>query len=394
MKYLRQPFKILYIHQDGLLTGSALSLRNLLLGLDRERFHPTVILAHEGPARKLYEDLGIAVKVIPIRGMWTAPGPPFPKPDYFRNWLALFPNSELKNFLKSIEPDLVHVNDKTILPAGAAAKRVGLPVVWHVRSSYSVSHSRLQARVSAGFIRCIADHLIAISEDEIDGFEGLSNLSILHNSVDFAQVEHALQQSSQICVELGLSPDEILVGSVSTALNENRGSWDFIRAAGFLRAQLPDTRFRFVIVARIPDSATEAEAWRRAEEAGIYQQLLLTGFRSDALSLIAAMDVVTICTRLGVLGRMPFEAMALGRPLVVTAGHSGRSKVVIDGETALVVPPAEPEAIADGIARLVQSPALSQKLSGQGALYARQHFDPQKNTRAVMEIYEKILRRN
>jgi glycosyltransferase involved in cell wall biosynthesis len=385
---------ILYVHQDGLLTGSAFSLRNLLVGLDRKRFQPTVLLAREGPARQLYEALDIPVDVIPIHGMWTFPGPPFPKPDYFRNWLALFPNRELDNYLKKKQPALVHVNDKTILPAGVSAKRLGLPVVWHIRSSYAVSHSRLQARVSASIIRRTADHLIVISEDEIDGFEDFPNLKIIYNSVDFTQVEHASLQRTRIRAELGLESDEILVGTVSTSLNENRGSWDFIRAAGFLQTRLPNTHFRFVIVARIPDPSTEAEAWQRAEEAGVRGQLTLTGFRSDALALMAAMDVVAICTRRGVLGRMPFEVMALGRPLVVTAGHSGRSRVVVDGETALVVPPADPEAISGGIVRLLQSRELSQKLSRQGALYARQHFESQKNTRSIMEIYEKVLRHN
>lgn len=391
MEYQKGPSKILYIHQDGLLTGSALSLRNLLLGLDRERFRPMVLLAQEGPARQLYEAIDIPVKMIPIRGMWTFPGPRFPKPDYFRNWLALLPNQRLMQYLKDRSPSLVHINDKTLLPAGQAARQMRLPIVWHLRSSYAVSNSALQAKISCKRIRYTADYLIAISEDETDGFEDLSNLSIIYNSVDFEQVEQALQQSACIRVELGVGTDETLVGTVSTALNENRGSWDFIQAAGLLQAKFPNARLRFVIVASIPSPEMEAEAWRRAEEAGIRQQLILTGFRSDALSVMATMDIVTICTRRGVLGRMPFEAMALERSLVVTAGHSGRSRVVVDGQTALVVPPADPNAIADGMARLLQSPELCRRLAQQGKAYARQHFDPQKNAQAMMQIYSKLL---
>lgn len=385
---------ILYVHQDGLITGSALSLRNMILGLDRKRFTPRVLLAQEGPARELYENLNVTVDMIPLHGMWTFPGPRFPDPDYFRNWLAFLPNRYLENYIKSQKPMLVHINDKTMLPAGLAAKRLAIPIVWHLRSTYAVSHSNLQAIVSARVIRSTADHLIAISEDEIDAFEDAHNVSIIYNSVDFEQVELAMQQRAAVRDELNLELQEILVGTVSTSLNENRGSWDFIQAVGLLQELLPETRLRFIIVARIPDPEMEAEATQRAEAAGIKEQLTLTGYRSDALSVMAAMDVVTICTRRGVLGRMPFESMALGRPLVVTAGHSGRSQVVLDGKTALVVPPADPEAIAQGISRLLKSPNLCEQLSKKGKTYARQHFDPQKNALAVMKIYDELLQRN
>lgn len=150
---------------------------------------------------------------------------------------------------------------------------------------------------------------------------------------------------------------------------------------------------RFIIVAKISSPELEAEAWKRAEEAGIRKNLILTGFRTDALSIMAFMNIVTICTQHRVMGRMPIEAMALGRPLVVTAGHSGRSRVVVDGQTALVVPPADPEAIAGGVARLLQSPALCEQLSQQGQIYAREHFDPQKNAQEVMKIYDSLLAR-
>lgn len=382
---------VLYLHQDGQLTGSAISLRNLLQGLDRERYQPRVLLAREGPARKLYEALDIPVDMIPIRGMWTFPGPRFPKLDYFRNWMALFPNLKLRAYLQNLKPTLVHINDKTLLPAGWTAHDLGLPIVWHLRSSYTVSNSRLHAKLSCNLIRRTADQLIAISEDETDGFEDFSNLSIIYNSVDFKQVAEATQHIPKIHTELGLDKDEILVGTVSTAINEIRGSWDFIEAAGRLQSLLPEKVLRFVIVAKILKPETEAEAWARAERAGIRDRLTLTGFRSDALSLMAAMDVVILCNRHGVLGRMPFEAMALGRPMVVTAGHSGRSQVVVNGETALVVPPADSEQLAMTTKKLIELPELGQRLGKNGVIYARQHFDPKKNAQAVMKIYDEIL---
>lgn len=382
---------VLYIHQDGLITGSAISLRNLLLGLDRQRFFPRVLLAQEGPARKLFEELDIQVDMIPIRGMWTAPGPRFPTPDYFRNWLALFHNSKLYHYLRDQHPDLIHINDKALLPAGLAAYRLGLSVIWHLRSTYAVSSSRLQAAISRQVIRRKADYLIAISEDEEDGFEDLAHRTIIYNSIDFEEIDRALKQRNHTRLEMNINPQELVIGTVSTALNEVRGSWDFIRAAGLLQTHLPDVQMRFVVVGKIPTPEIKAQAQFMARQAGIEDQILLTGFRSDALNVMAGMDIIVVCSRHGVLGRMPLEAMGLGQPLVVTAGHSGRSRVVMDGKTALVVPAANPEAIASSVARLVQSPILRGQLGQQGRTYAREHFDPQKNAQMVMKVYDQLL---
>jgi glycosyltransferase involved in cell wall biosynthesis len=382
---------VLYVHQDGLVTGSAISLRNLLLGLDRQRFCPRVLLAQEGPARKLFEALDIPVDMIPIRGMWTAPGPRFPSPDYFRNWLALFHNSRLYDYLRDQSPVLIHINDKALLPAGIAAHRLRIPVIWHLRSTYAVSSSRLQAAISRQVIRRKADYLIPISEDEEDGFEDLPNRNIIHNSVDFEEIDRALKQRSQTRFEMDISPQELVIGTVSTVLNEVRGTWDFIRAAGLLQARLPDVRMRFIVVGKIPTPEIAAQAQFMARQAGIEDQILLTDFRADALNMMAGMDIVVVCSRHGVLGRMPLEAMALGQPLVVTAGHSGRSRVVMDGQTALVVPAANPEAIAGSVARLIGSPILRQQLGQQGRMYAREHFDPQKNAQRVMKVYDQLL---
>lgn len=400
--------RILYIHQDGLLSGSAISLRNLLLALDRSRFQPRVLLAQDGPVRRLYEELGIEVDVVPACALWTFPGAHWYQRGYYHGWKALLPNKQLEDYLRRIRPDLVHINDKAMLTAGLAARRVGLPVVWHLRSSYNVTYSRAQANVSRLLIRRIASRLIAISEDEVDGFEDLDKLQIIYNSVDFAAAVEAGTKRAAIRRELGLSDDEIAVGMVGT-LSAMKGAWDFISAAGLVRRREPTRKFRFIIVAAIPDREPrqlglwerlrpaqalhpEDQAWHLAREAGIAGQLILTGYRQDVLAVMSAMEMVVVCTRLGVIGRPPFEAMAIGRPVIVTAGHSGRTGVVRDNETALVVPPADVEALSKAIIKLSCDPKLRQQMGESGAEYARMHFAPHKNIQAVQHVYEELLK--
>lgn len=400
--------KILYIHQEGSITGSAISLRNLLAHLDRDRFTARVLMGTEGPARTLFEDVDVPVEVIKIHPFWTSPGSYWYNLGFLKNFLALAPNRTLRRYISEYSPDFVHINDKSMLSAGLEAAKAKRKIVWHIRSSYYPSHSKFQAKISKSIIRRKADYLIAISEDEIDGFADLESLQIIFNSVDFNQVAEALQKRSQIRQEFGLKQGQIAIGQVSTTIGSVRGTWDFIEAAGFAHHVLPKSDLRFFIVAKLPSgqhghgasqpstknpetNPTEEYAWNLAKQAGISDRLTLTGFRRDALAVMAAMDIIVVCNRHGVLGRMPLEAMSLGRPLVVTAGHSGKSKIAQDKITALIAEAASPRSIGDAIVRLAKDEALRSQLSKNGLNFAHQEFDAAINAQKVMDIYQEVL---
>lgn len=402
------PLKVLYIHQDGNVTGSAISLSNLLSALDRKHYEPRVLLGAESThardemqAAFLFKNMEIPVDHIPLNGFWTAPGPDWTEGDFYRNFKAFLPEPRLDRYLRQHKPDVIHINDKAMLTAGLTASRQGFPLVWHLRSTYKTARSPLQAKISCWVIKRLADQLIAISEDESDGFENTPNLHIIHNSVDFCKASAAEQSREKLRDELGLASGEILVGTVSTFIGTVRGTWDFIQAAGLAAKKMGDRKIKFVIVAGIPEKAASQTAsasehpldqvWRMARENGIEDRLALTGFRTDALALMAAMDIVVVCNRHGVLGRMPLEAMTVGCPVVATAGHSGRSQVVIDGKTAFIVPPIDPGALAEAIVRLSSNQELRVRMGESGRAHAKMHFNPQTNARAVEKVYQLAL---
>ncbi len=381
--------EIVYAHHDSEVTGSTISLRNLLAELDRRLFSPRLALFSDGPARELFETLNIPVDIVKARPFWTSPGNPWTKLGFYYNFLALLPNKNWSQYLRQRRPDLVHVNDKACLQAGSAARKLGAPVVWHLRSSYTPSFSRLQAKISANVIRRNATAMIAISEDETDGFEDFPGLSIVHNSLDLAAANHGLQRSVAIRSELGIRIDEIVVGLVVTQLNWVRGAWDFLDLAGQLTAMVHKP-IKFVIVGRTTNESA-AQARALAHQHGVLDRLVLTGFRSDALAVMAAMDVLVVCNHHGVLGRPPLEAMAVGTPVVAWHGHSCRSSILKHGETGLLAPTGNVTALAQLTTSLVEDADLRTKMKQRAMSYAREQFDPQCNARKVERIYDTIL---
>jgi glycosyltransferase involved in cell wall biosynthesis len=326
---------------------------------------------------------------VPARPFWTFPGSPWTKLGFYFNLLALLPNRNWKDYLKEQQPALLHVNDKSCLQAGVAARKLGLPVVWHLRSSYAPTWSRLQAKISARIIRKNANAMIAISEDETDGFDSCRNLRVIYNSLDFTAVDKAIPQRESIRTELGIGTGDVVVGLVVTQLNSVRGAWDFLNMAGYA-ARMSQLSWKFAIIGSTTvESAAQARIL--AQQHGISERLILTGFRSDALAVIAALDVLVVCNHHGVLGRPPLEAMAVGTPVAAWHGHSRRSSVARDGETALLVKRRDIESLAQAVTCLADDSALRKSLGGRGMQYAREHFASQRNARLVEQVYENVL---
>ncbi len=399
--------RVLYVHQDGLFSGSAISLSNLIRGLDRSRFEPHVLLAREGPARQMFARLAASVQVIPGHGFWTSPAPSPCDPNYYKNANGLRRNHAMEAGIARLQPDIVHINDKAMLCAGRAAASLGIPVVWHLRSAYAGGRSRLQQKVSFEIISRAANAAISISEDEVEGFDRRLPVRVIYNTIDLAEADAAIAQRRETRGELGLADDEIGIGMVGL-LNETKGAWDFIRAAGYTVKARPDLKFRFFVIAPIPGREAlnwgwrgrlglidkthpEDRAWQLARTAGILDRLCLTGHRANVLPTLAALDVVSVCYRLWAVGRPAFEGMAVGRPVIANAGHSGRSGIVRHGETGLVVPRACPNALGDAFVTLAADGSLRARLGANAHRHARAHFDLQINTRKVEALYEEVV---
>lgn len=90
-------------------------------------------------------------------------------------------------------------------------------------------------------------------------------------------------------------------------------------------------------------------------------------------------------------GIVQIEAMASGRPVVCCELHNGVTWVNQDGVTGLVVPPANPAALAGALRRLMQDPALRARLGGQGRVRAFSVFTLEAMARGTLEIYRAVL---
>ncbi len=155
-------------------------------------------------------------------------------------------------------------------------------------------------------------------------------------------------------------------------------------------------------LAKVPESAAvlvgagplEATLRSQAERLGLQDRIHFAGAcddRTKALWLAACdMFVLPSITSAEAFGIVQVEAMLFGKPIITTWLPSGVPEVGIPGETSLVVPPADTQALADAIRSLSEDPDLGRRLGRAGLARAEDIYSPETFRRSVLELYGRL----
>ncbi|MBV8884488.1 MAG: glycosyltransferase [Chroococcidiopsidaceae cyanobacterium CP_BM_RX_35] len=207
---------------------------------------------------------------------------------------------------------------------------------------------------------------------------------------EFWQIDRALAR-----MKLGLPPKELIILQLGR-LVPRKGVDTVIR--GLARLLEHHITARLLIVggeSEEPDLCRTPEIGRLqaiAREEGIADWVTFVGCRCrEALKYYySAADVFVTTPWYEPFGITPVEAMACGTP-VIGSNVGGIKSTVKDGETGYLVPPNNPDAIAERIAYLFKNPQKQAQLGVSGVQRAKQLFTWQQVTSAVADLYEEVL---
>ena len=128
---------------------------------------------------------------------------------------------------------------------------------------------------------------------------------------------------------------------------------------------------------------------RQIKDHHLEKHVLLAGFRPDVLSVHKAFDIFVMSSVTEGLGTSLLDAMAAGKPIVAT-NTGGIPEVVVDGETGLLVPPRDHEAMADAIVRLMKEPDLRARMAAAGLARVRKHFSAERMVEQTLRVYRRV----
>ncbi len=122
----------------------------------------------------------------------------------------------------------------------------------------------------------------------------------------------------------------------------------------------------------------------------IADRVIFTGLRSDVPALLASVAVAAMPSLNEALSNALLEAMAAGAPVVATR-VGGTPEALIDGETGLLVPPADVPALAAAITRLLETPLLAARLGRAARLVVEERFSIARMAMSTQRLYRELL---
>ncbi len=209
-------------------------------------------------------------------------------------------------------------------------------------------------------------------------------IEVIYSGTDLGRF-HPAVDGGRIRAELGLEPGHALIAQVG--IRSWRGNDDVLDAMTRVRAAAPHARLLFV-GAPPPRIATLREKARRR---GLDSVVSVFGHREDIPEILAASDLVVDASYagLGLTGSLR-EALAVETPVIGT-NLEGIPELIADGETGLLVPPRNPEALAQAILRMLENPTRAKAMARAGRKRVEDRFSMAIKIRRTEALYERLL---
>ena len=208
-------------------------------------------------------------------------------------------------------------------------------------------------------------------------------IEVIYSGTDLGRF-HPGVDGRRVRAELGLDPDHTLVTQVG--IRSWRGNDDVLDAMARVHAAAPQCRL-LCVGAPPPRIATLGD---KARARGIGDAVQVLGHREDIPEILAASDLVVDASYagLGLTGSLR-EALAVETPVIGT-NIEGHPELILEGETGLLVPPRNPDALAQAILRMLENPTRAKAMARAGRKRVEAHFSMAQKVQRTEALYERL----
>lgn len=375
--------------------GSAQNTMLTALGHDRARFAPIVVAgtadphgaqggwaATEANVRRL-EAAGIACRLWPAL---TRPVRPV------NDLQALI---RLVRLFRHERPAVIHTHTSKAGALGRLAGALaGIKTIVHTPHGhvyyghFSRPVSRLFLRIERRLARWTT-RLIALTEAERDehlawGVGTREQFAVVPSGIDLSRFQSLVGVRRPVPPGLPVKPDAVVVGSVGW-LTDVKGHRYLIEALALVRAEIPNLH---LLLVGSGDRRRGLEGL--VAQRGLADAVTFAGERQDVPDCLAALDVFVLPSLNEGMGRALIEAMAAGRP-VIASRVGGVPALIEERRNGLLVPPADPAALARALRELLERPQWAKELGGQASAAIGARFSQRAMVEAIESVYEEAL---
>lgn len=283
--------------------------------------------------------------------------------------LSLLP---LRNLISQIKPDVVcGAMDNANTVAVLATRYLSQPpkVVLSVHNPPSWKYTQPPQRLVNRLVFALMPKIYPLADAIINVSGGVAKdlktiapktaplLHVIYNPCVDAEVTSGSQASPPETVP----PTHKLIVACGR-LHPQKGFTDLITAMVAVRRQIPS------VLWILGEGESRSELTKQIESLGLTETVFLLGFKTNPYQYMAKADLFVLSSLFEGFGNVIVEAMACGTPVVSTDCPTGPAEIIESGVNGILVPPENPEALAEGIIRVLSDTQLQQQLSQQGKI--------------------------
>ena len=370
--------KILELIDDADIGGGQ---RHVLLLADGLRRHGIDVSVACAPQGYLVDEL--RRKTIPVLAVSLA--------NSFRPGQLL----KLIRLLRDGGYDILHTHGGTAgLWGRLAAIIAGVPVSIH---TYHGFHSAYRKNPLARWILTSIErilllatsHIICVSQGDYELGKRLRLLkpkksTVILNGIEVERFSSASGRE-RIRAEFGSTHSHVLVGTVGR-LHVQKGLVYLLEAASV--ALKRNHSVKFVLVG---DGPLKKVLREKAERLGIEDSVHFVGARQDVPDLLAAFDLFVLPSLWEGLPLVLLEASAAGKAMIATA-VDGTKEIIQDGVNGMLVPPENPDALAEAILKAASDDAMRNTLGSKAREIAKATYSIERMVEQTMNLYSQVSR--
>ena len=349
------PFRLVYVTPTLAMGGSERQMLALAARLPRDRFAVEfIVLGERGPNARAAEGLGVPVHVL---GSVRRSGTPLPV-------FAARAAGRVADYVARVRRGRYDIVDAWLFHGYALAALTrpvsGVPILVAGRRSLSAFKERFGPveRAVDSLARRWSDVIVANSQavlDDVATREGVDRrrIRLIRNGVEPA-VPLTDDQRAAIRAGWGAGPDELVVGCIAN-YRPGKGQARLLQVAAAIRPSAPATRY--VLLGEGP---LRPELESLVTTLGLDDIVRLESV-PDARAVVGGFDVVVQASEAEGSPNALLEAGAAGRPIVATAA-GGTTDIVADGQTGLLVPVGDDDALATALRTTLDDASLRARL--------------------------------
>ncbi len=365
--------RVLLISPTGVPGGAGRALATLAGQLPSRGFEPQAVVLQEGPLEDWLTQAGCPVLMLPSG-----------RTRHLARTSRVV--SRLRRVAMRQRTRVVVSNEsKGHFYGGLAALGARLPAIWWQQGIPGPGRiERVAGLVPCAAVVCSSAAAV-VSQTQLTPRRRIEKI---HLGVDVDDV--AARRGSGMSLRRELGWHGPVVGIVGR-LQPWKGQDVFLRAAAMIARAEPAARFAVVGGAVLGWEGSYPDDLRRlAGELGITERVVFAGHQSDVIPWFDALDVVVHASYGEPFGLVLVEAMAIGKPLIASA-DGGPLEIVEDGISGLLVPPGNPDSLADAVLRVLHEPGLAQALS-VGAIKRAEQFSGEAMAARFASLLNDIVR--